>query len=264
VAAAKRDREEQPGALLHSSHPQSSQTTWFSSLRPRAAVGGKPAESSAASQTDPSLAEAPALDADGGRPEPAVQPIVAAAPALAPRPLVMPVFQDTFEGLRLLLTLAALVAVGYFGWQRLEPHTRLSAQRTTPAVVVPLASPAVDAPRTDPKPAPTLPNAVPLAHTETVVHSGTDPSMSLGRILPYVDPSHGVAVGPEQGLLVLEYAGAAPLPRIQIDTREIGPPPIAIPLDAGRHELVVHRNRDSSFRYLIVRAGETRIVTLPL
>jgi hypothetical protein len=88
--------------------------------------------------------------------------------------------------------------------------------------------------------------------------------LNLGRILPYVDESRGVAVGAEQGLLVIEYAGSAPAPHVRIGSRELGQPPLAVALDAGRHELVVHRNRESSLRYLIVRAGETRIITLPL
>jgi hypothetical protein len=174
---------------------------------------------------------------------------------------------EAFEGTRLVLTLAALVAIGYLGWQRLEPHTRLGAPRSAPRAASALA-------QTQPTPAPAPPVVMPAseptsepqspAALETVVQSDPDPNVSIGRVLSYVDQGRGVAVGPEQGLVVVEYAGTEPPPRIRIGGRELGRPPIAVALDSGRHELVMHQHGESSSRYVTVRAGETRVITLPL
>ena len=38
--------------------------------------------------------------------------------------------------------------------------------------------------------------------------------------------------------------------------------PIAVALHPGRHELVLVRGASTSFRYLVIRAGETRVVTI--
>jgi DNA-binding response OmpR family regulator len=259
VGAAKREREEQPGALLHSSPAHSSQTTWFSSMRPHVAASAAPAENGDAAAAPQPVDASPAaalqeVAADGGG---------AGAPAVAPPTAARPNANQAFEGVRLLFTLAALVAVGYFGWLRLEPrgHTLTQASPSTSASAVTTTA-------ASPKPTPAAPvqppERTPVVSPAAPVHSAPDPTLNLGRILPYVDESHGVAVGAEQGLLVIEYAGSAPAPHVRIGSRELGPPPLAVALDAGRHELVVHRNRESSFRYLIVRAGETRIITLPL
>jgi hypothetical protein len=259
VGAARREREEQPGALLHSSHAQSSQTTWFSSMRPRAAASAAPAANGDSAEAPPAadagaVAALPAVAAVGGG---------VAAPPKAAGPNV----NEAYEGLRLLFTLAALVAVGYFGWLRLEPRAHTLTPATAPASRSTSAS-AVTATAANPKPAPAAkalpPASAPPASAAAPVPSAPDPTLNLGRILPYVDESHGVAVGAEQGLLVIEYAGSSPAPHVRIGSRELGQPPLAVALNAGRHELVVHRNRESSFRYLIVRAGETRIITLPL
>jgi hypothetical protein len=64
---------------------------------------------------------------------------------------------------------------------------------------------------------------------------------------------------------VVEFqAGSEPAPYIRVGSRELGKPPLAVALPAGRHELVVRAGKSTSFRYLIVRAGETRIVSVPL
>jgi hypothetical protein len=293
VAAARRGREEQPGMLLHSS--QSGSRAGFYPVLPRSAPWLQDDAAPDASDVQPPVvdvagAETPAFASgaaapDGGRTmqlgransAPATYseqvPDGAAAdsggPALdslaeevdleswSPAPRVRA--NEAFEGMRLLLTLAALVALGYFGWQRLEPRTRLglgTATRTSAAKLnsAPLSTKPSASAMSDPS----------VTQLETAVHSGTDPTLSLGRILPYLDESRGVAVGPEQGLLVIEYTGKQPPPKIRISGRDLGMPPLAVALSAGRHELVLQGHGDSSFRYLIVRAGETRIVSLPL
>jgi CheY-like chemotaxis protein len=275
VAMARRERDEQPGTLLHSSSPPGGGTAWFSSLRPSAPTRGEadaPSEDGRALQ--PSAPDELGFDQEpwdtGEQTEPDASTAQRAAAATDGESAVSAEAapsapNEAFEGMRLLLTLAALVAIGYLGWQKLEPYTRLGVHPQINATTVRQAStqPALaEAPVATRAKAPAEPSA--SSKLETTVQSGNDPSPTMGRILPYVDEGRGVAVGPEQGLLVVEYTGTAPLPSIRIGGRELGRPPIAVALDAGRHELVVHRNREASFRYLIVRAGETRIITLPL
>ncbi|HKP58849.1 MAG TPA: response regulator [Polyangiales bacterium] len=155
---------------------------------------------------------------------------------------------DRSEGLRLTATLFVLAAVGYFGWQQLtlrKPNELRPAplQTTIEAATAPVEK------VSSPTPAPAEPAL---------------PNTQLGRILPFVDNSRGVEVAEDQGLLVLEYHGTDPAPTVRVGERELGKPPLAVALPVGRHELVVRAGKSTSFRYLIVRAGETRIVSLPL
>ena len=266
VARARRAREEQPGTLLHSSKPPSAPQVSFST-EPRAASAFAVATSLQppdASAAQPDAASAPEQHA--AEPPDALRHPV---PGLDDdEEFVLPRRRNPiFELLRLLLTLAALVTIGYLGWQRLEPHTGLGSGvsamqgHAAPAARHPAAS-ASHAP-----PAITVPSAsssTPAGRLERSASNAMDHDPMLGHVLPYVDVGRGVAVGPEQGLLVVEYEGVKPAPNVRVSGRELGRPPIAIALNAGRHELVVRQNRESSFRYLIVRAGETRVITLPL
>jgi hypothetical protein len=81
-------------------------------------------------------------------------------------------------------------------------------------------------------------------------------------VLPFIDRSRGVDVAPDHGLLVVEYEATDAPPRIRIAGRDLGPAPVATALPAGRHELVLRRNQQTSFRYVVIRAGETRIVQI--
>lgn len=87
----------------------------------------------------------------------------------------------------------------------------------------------------------------------------------FGRVLPNIDASRGVAVPEGQGLLVVEPGAKLAKndrPRVKIGGEDRGVIPLAIALTAGRHELVLVRGASTSFRYLVIRAGETRIVTI--
>ncbi|HET6339521.1 MAG TPA: response regulator [Polyangiales bacterium] len=167
---------------------------------------------------------------------------------------------DRSEGLRLAGTLTVLAAVGYFGWQQfiLTPEqaqpaqTRVEAAKKPPETIP--TKPQAQAPAKTPEP-----SAAPLPAQPTIQNT------QFGKVLPFVDASRGVAVAPDQGLLVIEFqAGADPAPYVRVGSRELGKPPLAVALPAGRHELVVRTGKSTSFRYLIVRAGETRIVSVPL
>ncbi|MDH5673869.1 MAG: response regulator [Myxococcales bacterium] len=86
------------------------------------------------------------------------------------------------------------------------------------------------------------------------------PSPSFGRVLPFIDRSYGVAVGPDQGLLVVEYDEAGTAPEVRLDKQPVGQLPVRLAVDAGRHELVIERDGRVGFRFLLLHAGETRIV----
>jgi hypothetical protein len=150
------------------------------------------------------------------------------------------------EGLRLMATLFGLAAIGYFGWQQLTVR-KPNELRPAPLETATEAA------------------SVPTAHNANgMAAESALPNTQLGRILPFIDNSRGVEVGADQGLLVLEYHGTDPAPSVRVGERELGRPPLAVALPVGRHELVVRAGKSTSFRYLIVRAGETRIVSLPL
>jgi hypothetical protein len=150
------------------------------------------------------------------------------------------------EHVQLTLTLAALATVGYLGQRYVTAHGGVSAAWKT---LTHASSP---------------PTAARHSALETSLRSGTDPSLVAGESLPYIDRGRGVSVAADQGLLVIEYAGADPAPHVAVDGHELGVPPIAVALPAARHELTVQHNLDAVVRTLIVTAGETRIVSLPL
>jgi CheY-like chemotaxis protein len=169
---------------------------------------------------------------------------------------------DRADWMRLAGTLVVLAGVGYFGWQQLvltseqaapESATRVEAAKTPPAT--PQASPA---PVPEPQPRPQSPPQQQPLPQPTIANT------QFGKVLPYVDASRGVEVPPGQGLLVVELQRDTPAPTVRVGARELGKAPLAIALPAGRHELVVRSGKITSFRYLIVRPGETRIVSVPL
>jgi hypothetical protein len=79
-------------------------------------------------------------------------------------------------------------------------------------------------------------------------------------VLPYIDRNRGVDVPSGQGLLVVQYDGQGSAPSVRIAGRELGRAPVATALAPGRHELVLRRGGQTSFRYVVIRAGETRVV----
>jgi hypothetical protein len=81
-----------------------------------------------------------------------------------------------------------------------------------------------------------------------------------GRVLPFIDQSRGVQVAPGEGLLVVDSEGGENAPAVRIAGRDFGRAPTAASLPPGRHELVLRRGTQTSFRYVVIRAGETRVV----
>jgi hypothetical protein len=82
-------------------------------------------------------------------------------------------------------------------------------------------------------------------------------------VLPYIDESRGTKVPAGEGLLVVEANPQVPNARVRVGDRDLGAAPISTALAPGRHEVIFQRGDESSFRYLVIRGGETRIVQVP-
>jgi|GEM_PF-2120037 len=151
------------------------------------------------------------------------------------------------EGVLLIATLVASCVLGYLGALQLETHPALFGQASES-----LGSRGLDQP---------LMAASPTS--ETSVRSGLDAS-GLGTVLPYIDTTRGVPVGNDEGLVIFEYVGPLPTPNVEIDGRVLGSPPLSVALSANPHQLKLWFAGQPTTRTLSVRAGETRVITLPL
>jgi hypothetical protein len=172
------------------------------------------------------------------------------APLAPPRAAAAPASRN--EAARLAVTLAALVAVGFFAWRTLQPRVlRAPVAREAPAPAAPVLPAASGAGAPSP-PAP--------AASSGELSSGVE--SALGRTLPFIDHSRNVTVAPDQGLLVIEYDGAASAPLVSLAGRDLGSAPLAAALPAGRHELMLKRGDSTRVRYFLLRAGETQIIEI--
>ncbi|HEX7480966.1 MAG TPA: hypothetical protein VF331_24400, partial [Polyangiales bacterium] len=200
-------------------------------------------------EVEPTLAREPQITADPDDD----------APLLGQLPTLPPGASAGRDGLALLLTAAALILVGYFGWQQLE---RAQRTRGSYAVAEQPAGVRSSSPSVGPPPA-----AQPSSLTAPPASAGPDqPSSSdasgFGRVLPYVDKARGVEVRGDQGLFVVDFEGAGPPPSISDGEHELGRPPLTLALSAGRHELRLRRGDELSVRYVFIKPGQTRWVTL--
>ena len=153
------------------------------------------------------------------------------------------------EGVLLIATLAASCVLGYIGALQLETHPALFGRSTESIGSRGL----VDEPL-----------MAATANSETSVRSGLDPNTGLGTVLPYIDTTRGVPVGNDEGLVIFEYVGPLPTPNVEIDGRVLGSPPLSVALAANPHQLKLWFAGQPTTRTLSVRAGETRVITLPL
>jgi hypothetical protein len=183
------------------------------------------------------------------------------------------------------VTVLAVAALGFFAHRLLAPRIDAGAESSSGSTSTSTATePPARAPAPVPAPAPARstpapePIADPTAAGEqpTSAPTATEPegsaksqqteleaievSPGYGRVLPFIDPNRGVDVNPGQGLFVVEYTGGGSAPSVRIAGRELGRAPVATALSPGRHELLLRRGGQTSFRYVVIRAGETRIV----
>lgn len=152
------------------------------------------------------------------------------------------------ETLLLGATLVASAVLGYVGALQIETHPVLFGRSTQV-----IGTRGVDQPLMAANPS-----------SETSVRSGLDPSYALGTVLPYIDTTRGVPVGSDEGLVIFEYVGPLPTPNVEIDGRLLGAPPLSVALAATPHQLKLWFAGEPTLRTLSVRAGETRVITLPL
>ncbi|MFI5309226.1 MAG: response regulator, partial [Polyangiales bacterium] len=230
VDAARRARSEEPGGLMH---PEPD-------ARP---ISTEPAPQSQA----PSVEAAAAVDED--RPS---------SEAVAPPP-ARPVRESSSmpppprgSMLASVLTLVALAAIGYLTVRLGEPRSSEAPEVSRlPAAPAGQGQPTADLSGT------AAPTVAPTAVEPAVQAPGAP------RVLPFIDRSRGVAVAEDQGLLVVELEGSGTVPvTVQVAGRKLGPAPVAVALPAGRHEVTLKRDSQTSFRYVLIRPGETRILEL--
>jgi len=173
--------------------------------------------------------------------------------------------------LRTSLTLVVVAALGFFGYRLLAPWidardaslSSSTSHATEPRSPAPTPTPApVNGPVPVPEPAPEPPAADPElpANPAKTELEAFEVSPGYGRVLPFIDRNRGVEVPPGQGLFVVEYTGGGAAPSVRIAGRELGRAPVATALSPGRHELLLRRGGQTSFRYVVIRAGETRVV----
>lgn len=188
------------------------------------------------------------------------------------------------------LAFVAIAAIGFGGFSVLQQQMRKTA--ASPEVAGAAAVPAnqlsdvADDELSDPESeededsegtepasaAPEAPSAAPPVPAAPDVPTPPDPAVAelpaerdvgFGRVLPYIDQSRNTPVPDGQGLLVVEANPEVPNGRVRVGGRDLGVAPISSALPAGRHEVIFQRGDDSSFRYLVIRGGETRIVQVP-
>ena len=169
------------------------------------------------------------------------------------------------SGLVLILLLLVMFALGYFGFKALGARRAnlevdrwrdflvSSAPESRPPAVDPtklaIQAQGASGPGARPGSSPARPRA--------------EDDLGLGRSLPFIDQSWGIQVSKDQGLLAIEWKGAGTASDVRIDERKVGRAPLAVALSPGRHELIFNREGESSFRYVVVQRGETRIIETP-
>jgi CheY-like chemotaxis protein len=194
-------------------------------------------------QVDPPRARGPALSARRSALAGATRPVVPASRGV----------------LGLVLSLLVLMGAGYYGWLTLYLRAPLpDAFGTT----LHSSAAAAAEPESEPEPAPAPAPALAPAPAPAAVAVSEDADPGYGRALPFVDRSRGVEVAADEGLLVVELDGRGSSPQLRVDSRPLGRAPIAVALPAGRHEIVIDRAGSLSYRYLVIRPGETRVVEL--
>jgi hypothetical protein len=157
------------------------------------------------------------------------------------------------------LLLVLLAAVGFVGW-RLVEGALTPAPPTEPEV-----APAEPREATE-TPTPT-PTKVPAAEAR---EQPTTDMLEFGRTLPFIDAGAQAVVGASQGMLVVEAPSSGPPPELFLRraTREtegspgqsLGRAPQSRVVEEGSYELTLRRGDETSYRFLYVRRGQTRVI----
>ncbi|HJL06686.1 MAG TPA: response regulator [Polyangiaceae bacterium LLY-WYZ-15_(1-7)] len=152
-----------------------------------------------------------------------------------------------------LVLLVVFGVVGYFGWRAFR----------TPAP--PVEGPAPEAESAAPDAGAASAAAEAAEGAEEVEEAVPENALSFGEALPRIVDA-GVAVGEAEGLLLVQESPTGVPTEVAVraedeeDERELGPAPVGAPLAEGQYELVFRQGDAERFRYVFVRAGETRVV----
>ncbi|MCB9603613.1 MAG: response regulator [Sandaracinus sp.] len=189
---------------------------------------------------------------------PAADDSLSARPAIVSRPAETPPAESGGMGLGGWALLVILFGVaGYFGWRALrEPERGAPDPRASdgPAPVV------TEAP--SPEPAPT---EVASPETRKTRKNRKKPKRRSSRSAALSRASRPTSKSPRaRGFLQVEAAEGevevALRRRGEERLRELGGPPVSLPLDEGQYEIVFRSSAGDQVRYLFVRAGQTRVV----
>jgi len=158
--------------------------------------------------------------------------------------------------LSIVLTVAALAALGYFGVRALG--LRFMAPGSAESAANGLQIEVADGPQLNAQQSPARENA----------QKGVDEPVSrlvaapgdVGRMLPFIDRTYGVEVAENEGLLVVNCGDCQDAPTVRIGKRTENKTPLAIALPEGRHEMVLSYDGRTRYRYLEIVRGQTRVV----
>jgi CheY-like chemotaxis protein len=184
-------------------------------------------------------------------------------PLHSPRPLAITERPDAASSwLTLAITIPVMALLGYAGIRFLLPRAPAgSAALPAVQVIVPTRDEVAARPLEPPPSAPFAQSDAPIRPVaEPSASPQSSPEGSELRLLPFVDRSRGIAVGEDEGLLVIEYEGSGQAPRVRVLDRELGPAPVAAAVPAGRHQVELLQGTRMSFRAVTVRAGATTIL----
>jgi CheY-like chemotaxis protein len=260
--------------------------------------GTPPITSSAAAAVGPGRSPVTAATAEPARP-PATRPV---APGGGERyeayPERMPesrrttgeteVEDEKRGGLGFALLLVALFVIGFVGWKMAAryapsperdrwnaPSTGEGARENLPAIEEPPEATDKGEPAGEPASGEKRRKTAdrenkeasggekPGDEEEEEAEEKAEEPVGPGKVLPFIDHDRKVEVGENEGLLVIEFDSDEPAPEVRIGDRRPGRPPLSIALPEGRHEVVFKRRERSSYRYVLIRPGQTRIIETP-
>jgi len=207
---------------------------------------------------EPAVDDEPELEVAEPEPEPdegevaeEAEPVVT-APREEAVPEPEPEPKEGGSVVRTVLILGLCGAVGYFGWSYF--HQRNEATPDTTPEEAEVDEPEVQ-PEEPPPPTPLPPPRMAPSLAEVLSHGAT------------VEGIEGEEeVGATDGLLVVREPVDGVETRVALGrddgpSRELGTAPLRRVLPEGRHQLIYRRGADEKFRYVFVRAGQTRVVT---
>lgn len=215
------------------------------------APASSPDESMAAGAIEDSAPETPHASPvpAAGREDAASQPWERESPAAV---------GDLWSKVSVAASFVALAALGYFGFRALGVQQLIRDARSSTAQVQ--AAPQEESPLVTDQQAAVRPDDDTSSAGGPIL---SDEDGEFGRSVAFVQVHHGVEVGEGEGLLVIHRGQGDEDAEITVADRPVGAEVTALALPEGTHPFVVRRGDRTSYRQLVIRRGETRIVDLP-